>query len=212
MLRPSVALDFLAALLAPRDCAACGCPTEAGFCRPCRRQIAPAPAVSLWGRPVLAGGLYAAPLDRAITRFKFEGRPDLAPALVEVLLPVLRPIVVGKPVLFVPVPLHPTRLAERGYDQACLLASRLAARTRTRWRPRSLERVVRTEQQARLDREERQRNVEAAFAARDPRLTGECVVLVDDVVTSGATAQACACALEAAGATVAAVACVARTA
>lgn len=106
--------------------------------------------------------------------------------------------------VFVPVPVHARRRAERGYDQAELIAAAAAAGLHLPWSP-ALVRVRATTAQYRLDRRHRAQNVADAFALRPDRLArstvrGRWVVLVDDVVTTGATLTACAAALLDAGA------------
>jgi ComF family protein len=102
----------------------------------------------------------------------------------------------------VPAPLAPQRQRERGYNQSELLARGLAARWKTPvWRD-VLERVRATETQTRLTAEERLANVSDAFRVRDSArqtLRGAHVVIVDDVVTTAATLNACAAALQAGG-------------
>lgn len=103
--------------------------------------------------------------------------------------------------LLVPVPLHRDRERERGFNQAALLADRLARAWEMPVAPTVLVRTTPTLPQSGLGREERRRNVRGAFAvARPRRVTGRRVVLVDDVMTTGATAEACAVALRRAGA------------
>jgi ComF family protein len=108
----------------------------------------------------------------------------------------------------VPVPLHRRRLAQRGYNQAGLLAREWGRRLGLPVRPGALRRTRATAAQAELPGRERRRNVAGAFRARG--VTGRPVVLVDDVVTSGATVEAAAEALLAAGATEVRVLAVAR--
>jgi ComF family protein len=99
----------------------------------------------------------------------------------------------------VPVPLHPSRRRERGYDQAALLARGLAVTLDLTYDGQVLRRTRRTRQQTTLDVRGRQRNVAGAFAATLP-LDGEAVLLIDDVVTTGATIESAAMALREAGA------------
>ena len=100
----------------------------------------------------------------------------------------------------VPVPLHPRRLRERGYNQAELLAQQMGRRLGVPVAARSLVRVRNTPAQARSEnRETRRANVAAAFRAKDA-FDGRRVLLVDDVCTTGATLEACAAALREAGA------------
>lgn len=101
----------------------------------------------------------------------------------------------------VPVPLYPAKQRERGFNQAERLARRLAAATGIPLNTKWLRRVAPTRTQTLLSREERLANVRKAFAVcRGIELAGERIVLVDDVLTTGATTSACARALRAAGA------------
>jgi len=103
--------------------------------------------------------------------------------------------------LVVPVPLHPKRLRWRGFNQAALLAAEVARRLDCKLDTISLVRVVATPPQTALDLETRRRNVRRAFAVRRPdRIVNQRVLLVDDVMTTGATANECARTLRAAGA------------
>ena len=114
--------------------------------------------------------------------------------------------------LFVPVPVHTSRRRERGYDQAELIAAAASDALGHPWRP-ALVRARATEAQYRLDRRHRARNVHAAFEVRagsTAAVAGRWVVLVDDVVTTGATLVACAEALLASGATAVSAVTVAR--
>ncbi len=101
----------------------------------------------------------------------------------------------------VPVPLHPNRERARGHNQSALLAQSLARRLGRRSDGHSLVRIVDTEQQSRLSGETRLANVRDAFAVRAPQwIRGRTVLLVDDVMTTGATLSHCARALRDAGA------------
>jgi ComF family protein len=154
-------------------------------------------------RPTIAGFLYAGAVARAVVRLKAERRADLARPLGDLLWSAVgtRLARLGRAVV-VPVPLHPARLAERGFNQSGVLAGRLARRLGAPLWPSALARIRDTAPQATLRREARVASVSAAFAAREPEhIRGRAVLLVDDVCTSGATLAACSRALVDAGAT-----------
>ncbi len=200
-------------LVAPRDCPACGQDAGRSLCVACHRLLEPAPTRDLDGIPVVGAALFLAPLDGAVHRFKYQSRPDLAAPLAALFTRAdLGRLGADPRSLFVPVPLHRTRLAERGYDQSALLAGALARARGRRTCARALWRTRMTQQQARLDARARWDNVIGAFEP-NPKvsLAGLPVVLVDDVVTTGATARECAGVLGRAGAHVTAIACIALT-
>src|SRR5690606_11591868 len=131
-----------------------------------------------------------------IRRFKFSRRADLARVLAR-RLPWPCPGAAAA-LSVVPVSLHYTRLVERGFNPSGLLARELCRRVGARFAPELLERSRATPQQSRLPARERQSNVHGAFRAH-PAAAGRRVVLLDDVLTTGATARACCQALYAAG-------------
>jgi ComF family protein len=175
----------------------CGLPLASGLvaCGRCRRGLQMfAVGASL--------GPYEGSLKAAIHEFKYRSRRRVASRLAEELLTqdsvgeVLR----GGEVL-VPVPLHPRRHQERGFNQAALLALEIAQRTGITSAPGALVRRKDTKPQAGLSAAGRRLNVAGAFAVRrHTQIAGRVVVLVDDVLTTGATAQACARALKDGGA------------
>ena len=103
--------------------------------------------------------------------------------------------------VLVPVPLHPKRLRERGYNQSALLAEEIGRLSGLPVASHSLSRTRHTPPQAKTGTvEERRANMKGVFSCRDRSLAGRQVILIDDVTTSGATLDACAGALKAAGA------------
>ena len=102
--------------------------------------------------------------------------------------------------MIVPVPLHPRRQRDRGYNQAALLANRLGRATCLPVRPAALIRVRATVAQMSLNAAQRKENVDGAFRCDDLTVRGQHVLLIDDVCTTGATLDACAVALKMAGA------------
>ena len=189
-------------LLAPEQCAACETlePGSSGYCAACGD---PEPlfdvACHIGGVPVFAGARYSEPLISAIHRFKYGAAPELSRTLCRHAERGIDLLGIEPSDVWVPVPLHPLRLAERGYNQAALLARELSRVQRARVDERRLCRVRNTEQQAKRDRRARAQNVAAAFRVRAVATASQRVVLVDDVVTTGATFSACIQVLRAAG-------------
>ena len=181
-------------LLAPERCLACEelAPGSSGYCAECGE---PEPlfdvACHVDGVPVFAGARYAEPLISAIHRFKYGAAPELSAALCRHAARGIDLLGIEPGDVWVPVPLHPLRLAERGYNQAALLARELARIQRAKVDARRLCRVRQTEQQAKRDRRARAENVAEAFRVRDAATPPKRIVLVDDVVTTGATLSAC---------------------
>jgi len=137
-----------------------------------------------------------------IHRFKYQRalwfEPLLADLLLRQALPALRS---GNWDLIVPVPLHATKLREREFNQAARLANHLGRALQLPVAVRTLKRTRPTRTQTLLTRQQRAENMHNAFAVRSrDGLAGKRIVLVDDVLTTGATTNACAKALRAAGA------------
>jgi ComF family protein len=214
-------------LLYPRECAVCGVrltdPGRLSFCAGCDAGlgwIAP-PACPRCGasRPgercgecdgrefLFAGatalGTYDGRLRDFVLQLKFRGARYLADEFG-------RRLAAGLPRKFdlvVPVPMSRLKLLFRGYNAAALVAERLALHAGLRYAGRGLKKVRRTRAQADLEREERLKNPKGAYRASGVAGT---VLLVDDVLTTGATANACAEALREAGASEVHVAVIAR--
>ena len=136
-------------------------------------------------------GAYEGKLERAIRAYKFHGTTKLSGLFASELSAAIRRNQWEVDTVCA-VPLHTFRFLQRGYNQAAVLAKELAAQLELPYL-RALVRVRRTRQQARLTRTERFDNVRAAFRVTNSaaNLGGKRILLVDDVITSGATTAAC---------------------
>ena len=102
--------------------------------------------------------------------------------------------------LIIPVPLHPDRLRNRGYNQASLLAKPISKSTGILFNGKSLFRINKTRSQVGLSLPERMENVSGAFQADPVYVKGQSVLIIDDVITTGSTLKSCAAALKNSGA------------
>lgn len=191
-------------LLAPPECPACAlpyepCGGELGLCPACAPLVEPAPAAQQPPAADAAICLYQGPLADAIRRFKYADQRQLLrhfrPLLTAAALPYA-----GLIDAVVPVPLHPHKLRQRGYNPAALLARPIAAALGVPFRTGWLRRVRATAVQAGLSRDARAKNVRGAF--RTKTVAPARILLVDDVRTTGATLLEAASCLAAAGHTV----------
>jgi ComF family protein len=131
--------------------------------------------------------LFIPPCDRLIHHFKYRRKTRLAQLLAPAMARlVLTDHILATADLIVPVPLHWWKTLRRGYDQASLLA-RIMSQETGMGQHSTLKRIKRTKTQTRLDEEERQKNVQNAFLASDHLVENKKVILVDDVLTTGAT-------------------------
>jgi len=146
-----------------------------------------------------SAAVYEGQLREALHALKFSGRRALAAPLGELAAEqCLAALPAGIDAL-IPVPLAPERERERGFNQAALLARRIGRRLAVPTRPRWLARIRPTRPQSELSAGERRANVRGAFRA-SRRVAGRHVLVVDDILTTGATVDACARALRDAGA------------
>jgi ComF family protein len=154
---------------------------------------------------LLALGVYNGRLEQAVRAFKFHGVRRLSNLFAHELAKAVKRSG-WKIDTICPVPLHWSRRLERGYNQSVLIAKPLAKELGLVYTPH-LQRIKRTQQQAKLSKFERVSNVEDAFFSK--KCQGR-ILLIDDVVTSGATTGACSEALLAAGASEVKVAAIAK--
>lgn len=191
-------------------CESCALPVQGSrvTCESCR--IRP-PAFT----QVVAPWRYEFPLDRLVTRFKHYAKWPLGRLLGELLSRHLQHRFdegLLLPDLLLPVPLAKKRLRERGYNQAAMLAGWIGKALNLGMDARQLLRTKETPPQQGLNARARKRNLQGAFELRDPgRLQGMHVALIDDVLTTGATADGLARLLLKAGAQRVDVYCLART-
>ncbi|MGB5834542.1 MAG: ComF family protein [Thiohalocapsa sp.] len=213
---PLDALRAATALLFPPTCALCGAPGADGLdiCRGCRTDLPvirhgcsrcalplPQDSLPVDGRPLLCGACqrrpppfdhchaayrYEDPLPALVGGFKFRGRLNLLRLLGLLLADSLRTSGADLPDAIVPVPLHPERLRQRGYNQALELSRVVGRRLKVSVDDGRCARVLATRPQADLDKETRRKNLRGAFAAT-ANMQGAQVAILDDVVTTGST-------------------------
>ena len=190
-------VDTLPRLALPH-CPKCAHPGAGGLCNWCksgRNELDGVRARFLYTQDGL--------MQKAITEFKFHNMRAMAPELGQLLAEHLRstatPGDMGDIDIIVPVPSHPLRLQSRGFNQAALLGRELGKLTRLRVNEKLMVRTKNAPSQFRMvGREERWANVLGNFSCTGDG-AGQSVLLVDDIVTTGATMSACAKALKDAG-------------
>jgi ComF family protein len=148
-------------------------------------------------RRARAAAAYGDIARRMVQSLKFRDRTELAPWMAEWMARAGSDLIADCQVI-VPIPLHRRRFLLRGFNQAAELGRALTRATGLDYAPQALSRVRPTRQQVGLGRTQREGNVRGAFRVpqtEEIHVRGRCVLLVDDVLTTGATASACARAL-----------------
>jgi ComF family protein len=218
---PALLSDFVS-LLFPRVCLACDDPLARGeehICTNCRAQLpytdyhllSPAEnplARRFWGKlPVKHTLSYLRFLrhgrvQHLLHQLKYQGQEDVGRILGRWYgQELMEAGLAAEFDLIVPVPLHPRKLAKRGYNQADSFAEGLATGLGLPWHASALRRNTHTTSQTRKNRLQRWQNVSSVFEVADEAaVQGQRVLVVDDVLTTGATLEACAAVLLAAGA------------
>ncbi|MDD5384990.1 MAG: double zinc ribbon domain-containing protein [Gallionella sp.] len=185
------ACDSALPYLEAAHCPTCALPAPAGeVCGQCLKHP------PLFGRTTAVFG-YAFPLDKLIQAMKYGEQIALAYAFAEKLAHRIDKN--SLPDCIIPMPLHPAKLRERGFNQSQLLAAKIARELGLELLPDACRRVRDTPPQSALPWKERKKNVRDAFCC-DADFTGKRVALVDDVLTTGASLNALAEAVQKCGA------------
>ena len=174
-------------------CRQCALPLADPAARYCGECLASPPAFDATVAPFI----YEDPVDRLISAFKFHAHLAAGRVLA---CQLARRTAGRKPDLLLPMPLHPRRLKERGFNQAAEICRTLSTLSGASWHSGYLARTRVGASQRESSRRERQRNVRNAFRWVAHQPCPPCVALVDDVMTTGATARAAAACLKGAGA------------
>ncbi len=188
-----------------KNCLLCGASSDNDLCGPCWDSLSHLPpgrcpicaslvaenlvcGACLADPPafahVVAAASYAFPVDAMIHSLKYQANLAMAPILANLLMPQIDPLTF--PDFIVPMPLHPTRLRERGFNQALEIARHIVKKTGIAMLPNACKRVKNTASQTGLPWKEREKNIRGAFAC-EMDLTGKHIAVLDDVMTTGAT-------------------------
>lgn len=193
-------------LVYPKNAVCMGCGSKAGFegewlCPKCRRELARKWKGAFYDGKLdgsASAYLYSGPAGSVVRNLKYNGVWAMKDMMAADMLRAFNSIQPVGVEVVVPVPMHPKRLRERGFNQSEVLAREIAAGLKLPFGD-GLIRTRDTVQQARLQGKARRNNLKNAFEA-DVSVAGKWVLLVDDVYTTGTTAHECAKALRKAGA------------
>lgn len=210
-------MDWVKRLLPAQPCLLCGASSQAGvWCEDCNANLPhiisprcpicalPSPNGQICGHclsnppPVdftVAAFDYAFPINRLIQTFKYAQHLALAQKLADA----LDQRIITLPDAIIPMPLHPLRLQDRGFNQSLLLAQRIAQKRNIPLLRHAAQRIRHTPPQSTLDWKARSKNLRQAFIC-NADLTGKHLAIVDDVMTSGASINELALCLRKAGA------------
>ncbi len=186
-------------LVFPPRCTGCG-KVDTAWCATCSRVLESIPVVVIKkyldeSLCVASSGLHEGKLRRAIHALKYDNLPTIGEQLAHRLDVVLQQQNWTIDTI-IPVPLHTTRLVQRGYNQAQILSELLAQHTGIPCEPESITRQRATQSQVTLTRVERLSNMQEAFVADKAHIADKNVLIVDDVLTTGATLLAVASSLK----------------
>lgn len=183
------------------NCPLCDRPTPVEFCEYCQRQLQRCQLKNphqLWQGelPLFIWGNYGGTLKQAIAALKYEDKPELARPLGHWLGKtwLKSSVIYQQKLTVVPIPLHASKLQQRGFNQAELIARSFCEYTGYQQQPLGLERIRATEAQFSLSPQQREENLADAFIVGKSlaQKSASPVLLVDDIYTTGATVRAAA--------------------
>lgn len=190
----------LASLFLQANCPFCDRPAAEDICSYCQRQLQDcrmADPCQFWQGelPLFVWGVYEGKLKRAIAAFKYENHPQLGELLGTWLAEAWlnSPLALSNyKLLVIPIPLHPKRQQERGFNQAEIIAKSFCKSTRYKLQSQGLQRIRETQAMFELSPSQREQNIKNAFRLGrnfSPPTTKVSVLLIDDIYTTGTTGR-----------------------